>query len=142
MVPLSTSGRAIASSTNPRTGFGAATTSAWSPTFRHRPRADYRCTDRLLGPTYQGELAERHTYGLAKPHLRPPPPHRAAQDALHVRYSVALQDCEGRGSSLRSVHGVEAPHRPRPRPRRLSHLPELFPFYLASHGSVWPGVQA
>src|SRR5688500_15116594 len=128
MVLPSTSGRAIAFSTNLRTGFGAATTSAWPLTFRHRPPADGPCADRFLALMRQGKLAECPTDSLAQPHPRPPPTYRASQDALHVRYGVALQDCEGRGSSARSVRGVEAPHRPRLRPRCLRHLPELFSF--------------
>ena len=43
----------------------------------------------------QEELAERPTDSLAQPYPRPPPTYRASQDALHVRYRVALQDCEG-----------------------------------------------
>src|SRR5918995_178801 len=66
----------------------------------------------------------------------------AAQGALHVLEGVSFQDGQGRGSCAVPVSGVEAPHRPRPRPRRLSHLPELFLFDLAGDGDVGPRVQA
>src|SRR5215204_4137859 len=90
----------------------------------------------------QDELAERPTDGLAQSHPRPPPLHPPAQGALHVRDRVAFQDGEGSDSCARSVHGVEAPDSPRLRPRRLSHLPELFSFHLAGHGGVGPRVEA
>jgi hypothetical protein len=102
----------------PADGVGGATTSAWSPTFRPRPPADDRCTDRPSCLYYQGGLAEHPTDSLAQSHPRPPPLHPPAQGSLYMLEGIAFQDGEGRGASAQRVRGVEAPRSPRLRPRR------------------------